>query len=195
MIGAILNFVTQQMDAVIRQRLRLQPSDQKVFLTPIVGLDGAIAVKSENVLVFSLVSIQKDPIANNVFPKKPDITPESVVKTPPLHLNLYMLLGAYYKPEQIADGLDVLTIAMSYLQGKPLWTAQNSPGLPSSLERLIFEMESCDFHQLSHIWGTIGAKYIPSVLYKTRMVVVDDEAIIQLTPIIHATDTEIRKSN
>lgn len=195
MIGSILNYIAQQMDAVIRQRLRLQPSDQKVFLTPIVGPDGSIAVKSENVLVFSLVSIQKDPIASNAFPKKPDIVAESVSKAAPLHLNLYIVLGAYYKPEQIADGLDTLTIAMSFLQGKPLWNAQNSPGLPSGLEKLIFEMEPCDFHQLSHIWGTVGAKYLPSVLYKIRMIIIDDEAVSQLTPIIESTGADIRKSN
>src|SRR5690606_28220905 len=36
--------------------------------------------------------------------------------------------------------------------------------------RLVFEMNSLTFEQLNHLWGALGAKYRPSVLYKMRLV-------------------------
>lgn len=190
MIGSILNFIAQEMDAFIRLRMRAHPSEQKVILSPLVDLGGGVAIKEENVLVLSLVNIQKDPIAT---PSRPydhrDFTKVHIQQAPPVHLNLILLLGAYFKPENVKDGLDTLTFGISYLQGKPLWTGQNSPALPSGLEKLTFELESLDFHQQSHLWGAIGAKYFPSVIYKMRMIIIDDGTIDQIVPTIQKTGT------
>jgi hypothetical protein len=35
-----------------------------------------------------------------------------------------------------------------------------------------------NFEQLNHLWGILGGKYLPSVLYKIRRVTVDEEATI-----------------
>ena len=44
------------------------------------------------------------------------------------------------------------------------------------IEKLIVEMISLTFEQQNHMWGTLGAKYLPSVLYKVRMLVVQRSA-------------------
>jgi hypothetical protein len=39
------------------------------------------------------------------------------------------------------------------------------------------EMFTLNFEQVNHLWSTLGGKYLPSVLYKLRVVGVEDEAI------------------
>lgn len=187
MIGTTLQYVAKTLDATIRQRLRLMPTDQKVIFTPLVDLDGSVAVPEEQVLTLSLASMQKDPVASGSAHPNPPGPEYAGQGPPPIHLNLYVILGAYFPAREVQSGLDVLTMAISYLQAKPSWNSQNSPGLPSSVQRLVFEMESLDLHQQSHLWGSIGAKYLPSVLYKIRMIILDS-GLDQVVPAITQTD-------
>jgi hypothetical protein len=36
-------------------------------------------------------------------------------------------------------------------------------------------MVSMNFEQVNHLWATLGGKYLPSVLYKVRMVAIEDD--------------------
>jgi hypothetical protein len=176
MIGNTLNFIASQLNNVVCQRLQLNPSNPKVILSNIVDHNGTINVKDKNVLLLKLINIEQEPIANNSV----SITREAVnfeMKSPPLYINLQLVLAAYYNPEQVQSGLDTLTIGLSFIHGKPSWNAQNTPGLPSGIKRLVFEMETLDFHQLNQVWGAIGTNYMPSVMYKIRMLTIDDGAI------------------
>jgi hypothetical protein len=186
--------VARKLDEVVRERLRSNPSDRKVVLTSLMDLNGTVSVKEDNVLILSLVNMQQDSVAGGTNHRYS--TPQvSVAQSPPIYLNLYLLLGVYFKAEQVRDGMDTLSIAIAYLQGKPLWNVQNTPDLSNGVERLIFEMESLDFHQQSHLWGSIGAKYIPSVVYKMRMMIIDDGAIDQIIPVVKETGGSGLKSN
>lgn len=192
MIGSALAFVANRMDTFIRQRLEVPPGTPKVILSPIVGPGGAIAVREENILICSLVSIQTDSIIGGNTGPRMSSPKHSVEMPPPIYLNLYIMLSAYFKSQQIQEGLDTLSIGISFLQGMPLWNDQTTPGLPAGIQKLIFELESPDFHQQSHIWGSIGAKYMPSALYKVRTIIIDDESIEQIVPRIEDINTDIR---
>ncbi|PHN02229.1 DUF4255 domain-containing protein [Flavilitoribacter nigricans] len=191
MIGSALQFVTNKMDAVIRQRLKSPPGSNKVILSSIMEPEGTIAIKEENVLLFSLVNIQKDPIAGGEVRRFPLGDQVVVGKAPSVHLNLFIILAAHFKAEQTREGLDMLSMGIAFLQGMPLWNEQTSPGMPEGIAKLIFELESPDFHQQSHIWGAIGAKYMPSVLYKVRTIIVDDGTIDQVLPTVKTTVKDI----
>ena len=195
MIGSILSFVSNQINTTVCQRLAINPANRKVVLTNIVNPDGTSSINDNNVLIFTLLNIEKDSNALNPLPEVrfSDVAFEK--KSPPLYLNLKVLIASHFNAEQLQSGLDTLTIALSFLQGKPLWNAQNTPGLPSSVDRLIFEMETLDFHQLSHLWGTIGAKYMPSAVYKLRMLTIDDGAIQELVSPIKKVAPQTNKSN
>ena len=38
------------------------------------------------------------------------------------------------------------------------------------------ELYTMNFEQVNHLWSTLGGKYLPSVLYKMKMIVISDEA-------------------
>lgn len=188
MIGSTLYFVANRLDEIIRQRLHLTPSEKKLILSPFVDLNGGVAIHEENTLVMFPVNIQKESVIANP-PARPSFGAGVVDQPPPLHLNLFLVIGVYYEAAQLRYGLDLLTTAISILQGQPLWDHQNTPGLPDGLQKLIFEMESLDFHQQSHIWGHLGGKYLPSVVYKLRMIIIDDGAVQAVTPSVSQIQT------
>lgn len=194
MIGTTLNFIAKTLNNDICQRLKLNPSTQKVILSSIVDPSGSFEVKDSNVLLLKLINIEPDPIANDSMPISRIPGRSDIVETSPLYINLKIVLAAYSKPEQIQSGLDMLTIGMSYFQGKPVWNAQNTPELPSNVDRLVFEMETLDVHQLNHVWGAIGTKYLPSAMYKMKMLVLNDHTIQQISPNISSISTSTDRS-
>ena len=189
MIGSTLNFIANHLDTIVRQRMNLTPAEKKVILSPFVDLNGSVAIQEENTLVLFPVNIQKDAIATS-RPIPPQVGTGVISSPPPLHLNVYLVLGVYYKAAQLRYGLDLLTTAISILQGQPLWDQQNTPGLPGAVHKLIFEMESLDFHQQSHIWGHLGGKYLPSVVYKMRMIIINDGKVYGVLPEIQHIQTK-----
>lgn len=194
MIGSTLDFIAQELNSTICQRLSINPSAvNKVVLSSIIDPDGSITVKEKNVLLLKLINIEMDPMANGPQPTaQTSINGNIVVETSPIYLNLKIVLAAHFSPEQIKSGLDLLTMGISYLQGKPSWVPQNTPGLPTGTHKLFFEMETLDMHQISHLWGAIGVKYMPSVVYKLKMLTIDDHAIQAVIPEIQTIDTSVK---
>lgn len=195
MIGSTLDFVAQQLNSYICNALKINPSSNKVLLSAIVEPGGEIAVKEPNVLLLKLINIEPDPIANGSEPVVRHPRGSDIVESAPLYLNLRFILAAYFKPEQVKMGQDMLTLGISYLQGKPLWNPQNTPELPDNIQRLVFEMGSLDLHQLNHVWGAIGTKYLPSAIYKVRMLTVDNHAFREFVPVVKTTASSINRTD
>jgi len=53
----------------------------------------------------------------------------------------------------------------------------NTPQLSPKIEKLTFEIVNLDMQSLNQLWGTIGGKYMPSILYKVRMLSFDQKYI------------------
>lgn len=183
MIGSTLQFVSNQLNQSVCNRLRIDPLSRKVFLVPNVSLDGELHGAEDNALFLALLGISRDPYAQAaihspraVFPNPgPDgrMIHGFAQKPPPLHLNLLILIGARFKPDQIHTGLDLLTDCVQFLHSNPFWNRSAFPELPVGLDKLIFEFESLDHATQNHIWGMFGTKYMPSVFYRIRMLTIE----------------------
>ena len=105
MIGSTLKFVTEQLNQFIRNRQQLDPPAKKIVRSSLVAPDGSIATREENSLVLSLISIGKDSVAYSPAPE-PRFTPGGsgatyAKESPPIHLNLEILIAANFRPEQM----------------------------------------------------------------------------------------------
>jgi len=86
-----------------------------------------------------------------------------------------MLFSAYF-PNDYNEALKMLSLVIAYFQKMKQFTTANSPDLPPQLQNLSVELFTLGLEQQNHLWGALGAKYIPSVVYKMRLVpIVDDE--------------------
>jgi hypothetical protein len=96
-------------------------------------------------------------------------------KNPTLHLNLYLLISC--TDSSYEKAVAKVSRVIAFFQRKYVFTpAGASPGVlfPDGIEKLIVDLFSMNFEQINHLWGVLGGKYQPSVLYKVRMVAIQN---------------------
>jgi hypothetical protein len=99
-------------------------------------------------------------------------------RNPKILLNLYCLFTVNHSSYDTA--LQYLSLIIQFFQYRNYIDHVNTPPdngliLDQKIERLIVEMVSMNAEQVNHLWATLGGKYLPSVLYKVRMVPIEDE--------------------
>ena len=95
---------------------------------------------------------------------------------PDIRLNLYVLFVARFAKYE--DALHNLSLVIRYFQNHRLFTHPNAPGLSENIERLLIELVTLPFAQQNEIWSALRVAYHPSVLYKVKMVVFQDEDLV-----------------
>lgn len=141
----------------------------------------------------SVVNVQEETALKNTshFVRQNNTTR---YQQPPVYLNLYMLVAFDFGDYDTS--LMRLTQAIELFQAKPLFSTENdsaSNPFPSALERLVFDFHNLNVEQLNHFWGILGGSYLPSVLYKVRVIKVQrDESIAapEITTIEVTTNAE-----
>jgi hypothetical protein len=91
---------------------------------------------------------------------------------PDIKLNLYMLVSANFANYPTA--LEHLSAVIRFFQTKNVFNPKNSPNLPESIGKLIAELYSANFEQQNHLWGALRAKYMPSVIYRLRLLIIQE---------------------
>jgi hypothetical protein len=93
---------------------------------------------------------------------------------PEIRLDIFVLFVANY--QQYQDGLRNLSAVIQYFQNHRLFGHQDSPQLSDSIQQLVVELVTLSFGEQNEIWGSLRLPYHPSVLYKVKMVVFQDES-------------------
>ena len=100
---------------------------------------------------------------------------KTVQRNPNVHLNLYCLLAA--NKSKYNESLKYLSYVIQFFQFRNVFNHINDPSLDNNIDKLIMDLYTINFEQINHLWGTLGGKYFPSVLYKMRMIVIDEAFI------------------
>ena len=83
-----------------------------------------------------------------------------------------MLVSARFADYQLA--LRRLSQVLGFFHGRPLFTPSDSPGLPVGIDRLSMDLLSHGPEQTHQLWACLGARHLPSVVYRLRMVLMLD---------------------
>ena len=65
-----------------------------------------------------------------------------------------------------------------------MFDKMNTPMLSDIVDKIILEFFNTDLQQLTNLWGMIGAKYLPSVVYKVKMLTFSNDTIFEEIPLI-----------
>lgn len=158
----------------------------RVILGNIATLNDA-GVTESNVLL-SLVNIEEEILRRdpeNYFKRDPSV----IYKNPPMHFNTTIAFGAYL-PNQNNLGTNYegsiakIQKVIGFFQRQNVFERTNFPDLPNGIEKLNFELVNLNLEQLHHLWSMLGGKYIPSVVYKMRMVAIDEALESAEAPLI-----------
>lgn len=158
-------------------QVRFGTNEDKVVLSNIVTQEGKIAIQGENKIIVTLLNIERDG-SNQAFGN-------GFVKTnPPVHINLYILISAYFETSNYVEALKFLSGVIGFFQSHNSFDHQNTPHFPVEAGKIKMEIVNIDFKELSNMWASIGAKYLPSVIYKLRTLDMNEDNIQDEIPAI-----------
>ncbi|CAM3382022.1 DUF4255 domain-containing protein [Aequorivita lipolytica] len=134
-------------------------------------------------IVLSLLNIEEEVALKN-NPNVKFKNGETIYKNAPINLNVFALFSA--NRSTYTRSLTAISLIIEFFQSKKIFTQVNTPLNPAipALEnikefRFIAELYTPTFEQLNYIWGTMGGKALPSVLYKISVVKIDSNAILE----------------
>ncbi|WP_373496437.1 DUF4255 domain-containing protein [Aquiflexum sp.] len=149
-------------------------------------------------VVLSVVNIQQESILRN-NPANRQIfdnsgLPRGVARHPGIFLNIFLLIGA--NKSEYVMGLQRISQVLSFFQRNPIFTTAQIPSLPDfSLDKIIFDLHSTSFEELNQLWGIMGGKYIPSVIYKMRLAYIDNVEEGSEIPLVKSIDTSFNNKS
>jgi hypothetical protein len=133
-----------------------------------------------DILDLSMVNIKEEKALKNVPNQiRNDAALRVVFENPPVFLNCQILVVATHS--NYSNALLMLSRALRFFQFKNVFTQDtvtpasittNAPGNPlDQLEafKLIFDLHSPTMEEVNHLWGTLGGKQYPFVLYQLRL--------------------------
>ena len=167
------------------------------------GGNGGIA---RGKLIFSVVNIKEEKTLKNL-PNlvRNDITLRATYENPPVFLNFQILITA--TDANYNNALLMLSRTIRFFQSKngftqddvsPASISSNAP--PNLLDRLesfklIFDLYSPSMEEVNHLWGTLGGKQYPFVIYMMRMLDLKYRAVYSESGLITELVSEFYHKN
>jgi hypothetical protein len=140
-------------------------------LTRIVNENGRYAIPDDQLGV-TLVNLEEERTLRSQLPHTAYVAGRQVMREPELKLNLYLLFAANFRNYE--QGLKQLSAVLEFFQGHPVFTRERNPGLDPRIEKLALDLIGLTLEQLNQLWAFVGAKHLPSVLYRVRMLALQD---------------------
>lgn len=182
MIYAALEILRGEINDYLKSLPELNISGTSVVtLSNVAKEDGAIEIPNNN-LGLSLVNIEEERIGRDVVPHR--VNPDNSIShlNPEIRLNLLVLFVAHFNDYKTS--LQYISGLIRFFQKKSVFSPDTSPAMPLGLKKLVVELQQLNFEQQNNLWAALGAKYLPSVLYKVRAISIQEGHIKdQQTPI------------
>jgi|SRR6185503_4128735 len=128
-----------------------------------------------------LINVEEEHAMRPADPYKrtlPDGTEQRV--SPPIHLNLYLLFVARFSDYKLS--LRYISLILQFFLTRRVLDHENTPALDDRIEKLSMELLTLPLGEQNHLWGILRTAYQPSLLYKARMVVFQDEDAVVVPP-------------
>ena len=166
MIHNLLPVVCSELNDYFKSRYGVR--GDRLILSNLINQDGSIALEGSNTVVCSLVNVEEETTL-----KATAGTTSSggafVKSSPDIYVNLTVMFSSYFIGKNYVEALKFLSGVIYFFQGKPVFTNDNTPGLSDNIEKAVFDLTSLSFHDLSAVFQMMGSKYLPSVVYRIRM--------------------------
>ncbi|MCB0428641.1 MAG: DUF4255 domain-containing protein [Flavobacteriales bacterium] len=181
--------ITLRSEANAYLSLKNGVTEDKIVLSNVATENGGWAIP-EDKLGMSLVKVEEERVFKDQKMAHRNSKGQFDFYNPELKFNLYVLVTANFPngdtdatSSKYTEGLKQLSHIITFFQQKHVFTPANTPTMAASeLEKLIVELYYYGFEQQDNLWTVIGAKYLPSVLYRVRVVRVQEAAVKEQGP-------------
>jgi hypothetical protein len=161
MIHNVVPSVVASLNEFIRNELNLQ--EDMVVLTNPVDLKGNLNTQIDNKLCVFLQHLEEERLIKNGSYQA------NSGMNPPMHFSLYLMFVANFPDPNYLEALRYISLVLEYFQGIRVFDKSNTPMLSANVDKISLEYVNLDFKELSNVWGLIGLKYMPSVIYKLKL--------------------------
>jgi len=189
MIGKIVKFLQEELNTNFKTLLGdNEGEDEVVFLggdkvDPISFKLGAVTLL--------LINIEEEKTLREANRYTRKNTDGDVYSTQPeIRLNLLVLFVSRYK--DYIESLTTLTDIVTFFQNSRVFTEEDYPdSFPKGGDKIILEMVTLPLAQQNEVWNALRTTYLPSVLYRVKMVVISDKQQ-ESTPLPVISETIIK---
>lgn len=176
MIDRIVEIIRKEVNDFIGKKLGDTTITNRVVLTSFVDDNGRVAIPEDSVGL-SLLNIEEEKslkMAGMLRNNRAESHTEFV--KPPITLNLQLMFTAFFN--NYAESLKHISYIMGCLQTKPVFDKTNTPAMSGiDTPKLVFELNTLPLQEQHYIWSMIGLRYLPSIVYKVRMLMIFEEDI------------------
>lgn len=133
-------------------------------------------------IILTLLNLQEETTLKN----NPNYVVEGhkvIYKNPIVNLNLFILFSA--NNTGYIEALKHLSKVIEFFQGKKVFTQANTTYNRDNIAmsnikefRFMVDLFTPTFEELNFVWGTLGGKQIPSVIYKVSLIQMEREVIL-----------------
>ena len=174
MIDKALSFLADSINNYYEYNLG-SSYNETVKLSGIVEQDGSTAKDTDNSVVLTLINLEEERVLKTQRPTVENVNGQTVKFNPDIKLNLYTLFTVNFS--NYKESLKFISHIVSFFQINNVFTPGSHPTLDASIQKLIVDLYTISFEQQNNLWGALGAKYMPSVIYKLRMLVVRENVV------------------
>jgi hypothetical protein len=178
MIHEVLGFLKEQLN----QSLKSYDSPQEDKVVFMNGDRTDSVTFPKNSVTPLLINIEEENVMRQGDPYiqvRKDGTRVGV--NPEIRINLFVLFVSSFTSYE--ESLKYLSAVIKFFQSNRVFTHEHSPMLTENVDRLIMELVTMPFTSQNEIWNALRTTYVPSVLYKVKMIIFEDEEPRALSPL------------
>lgn len=169
MLDVALRFLQDELNGSLA--LKTGSDAVKVLLTKVADETGKYAFAVDHIAC-SVVNIEEERVLKAQLPQSITRGGLQVATGPPLALNLHLLFAAHFT--HYDQALNYLALILAFFQSRPAFTAEEYPALEPELGKLTMELLTLNYEQLNQIWAFVGARHLPSVMYRLRLITLQE---------------------
>lgn len=150
-------------------------------------------------IVITLVNLEEESTLKNTPALKKPVSGPAIYENPPIFLNLYVLITCNYSGDDYIHALERLSTIIKFFQSRNTFSYSTSTGGAPPLDpgildlRFTMELYTLTFEQINHLWGSLGGRQIPFVMYKLRLIALTERVRVREVPLIEEIETNISK--
>lgn len=186
----MINLAIQLLAAQLNQHLRraYDLNEDRVIVSNLLDMSGVAAPNISNKLVVYLVNIEKESVsptsARIPYSAHPTGGDRTLQHSAAQRFNLFVMMTANFTGNNYAEALKFLSSTIGYFQRNPVFDHHSTPEMDERIEKLILDVENLSVQDLSNLWSSLGGKYMPSILYRVRMITFDSDEVSGRQPVV-----------
>jgi len=178
MIGDLLNVVAQSVDQYLGMQMDYLTGEKRVILTHVDQWGVKNNTTSSGQVYFGLINLEQE-LSIRTAAMQQSVVDGGVERAkPPVHLNLQVMFAVQSTATSYQNDLNTISNIIAFFQNKPIFNQANTPELSlvkPPIEQVSFELMTLPLEQQFHLWSMLGCNYLPSAIYKMKMLTIQEK--------------------